>query len=374
MLVQDTISIHTMLEELISEEGNLCVSMIIPAAGLPSEPVARKACAMQFASECYSQLRAGHPGKAEPLIECIDTFLQHTEFTASPFALGIYASIHVQHVINLPFTVAEKLVIGNRFGLRELLYARQLAMPYHLVLLDDKQILVLDGALDHLQLVMQRAFPPGVHNSLDRLPGNRTRTAGTSPMNTTFINHERECKDVVFQEIDRALDKHDPESSFIIVCGCKRVAAPFVNHTRHAGQITSVIYDNFTGIKYSELVTFLWPDIESCLEEKLQEELEQFEEMHGEGRALEGLKDVWPAVVEDLGETLLVERDYSTMGYLNKHFTQQLYLYPPPFPFITLPDAVEHLLEGALKKNLKLVLTNNDRLLRYGRIGLVTAI
>lgn len=373
MLPQQSRSIQEKLKELTSEEGTPCLSIVIPAAGLSSNPDTRKAYVLELAREAYTQLKIQYPSKARSLIECVDSFIRGVEWNASPFGLGIYASIKVQHIINLPFEVTEKVLINNHFALPELLYAQQLSTPYFLVLLDDKQARVLYGELDQLHQVLHRLIPSEIKTALDRLPGKRTRTAGISPMSVTYTNHARERKDVVFQEIDRVLEEYATETSLIIVCGSKWVAVPFVNRTKHAEQITSVIYDNATEKEESELVTSFWPDLLSCFHEKVGEELEVFEVMRGEGRALPGLATVWAAVMEDQGATLLVERDYTAPAFLARHSERLLYLSPPPIPHIAIPDAVDLLLVHALKKGLKVVITENNRLLTYDHIGLITS-
>ena len=98
----------------------------------------------------------------------------------------------------------------------------------------------------------------------------------------------------------------------------------------------------------------------------------EFEERRSQGRGVFGLAEVWKAVKERKAMLLLVEKDFSVHGFLQEKDDINLYLNPPRKKYHILPDAVHVLMEAILEQQGSVILMDNDSLIKYQRIALVT--
>jgi hypothetical protein len=283
----------------------------------------------------------------------------------------MYLSENNRYWTAFPFPVMEKIIIGPRFDLRDLLFRQQLAIPYYVLQLQEKSAHLYTGNLDQLTEVTTD-FPIDLSDDYEYDPPSRSTSLAGDAHVKNFekdkFSLEKKRTEAFFHQADELLNDYLKEE-VLIICGTKRSCSSFLNRSRHGSNVISVIHGNYSA---HELAGLAWSAIRSATFEKMLDALGIFEEKTGEGKAESGLVPVWEAVAEGRGRTLLVEKDLQLSAFLDAGFSDQLYLRQPKHPFIHLPDAVSALIESMLDKNGKVVFMENGMLQKYGGVALVT--
>lgn len=103
-----------------------------------------------------------------------------------------------------------------------------------------------------------------------------------------------------------------------------------------------------------------------------QQLIVEFKEKIGEGRGVMGIREIWKAAKEGNALQLMVEKDFSLPGFLTERNEYNLHLQSIIMPHQVLADAVDDLMEIVLEKKGHVVLLENDALVDYQRIALIT--
>jgi hypothetical protein len=140
----------------------------------------------------------------------------------------------------------------------------------------------------------------------------------------------------------------------------------------HANNIISVLNGNYNQLTEPEFSKLMWPSLEAYIHEQMIDEINDYNEKIGEGLAEEGIVPVWDAVSGGRGQTLLVEKNYRVKGFSAALNPCQLFLQAPQQKHSVLEDAVNDLAEMVLKKNGKIVFTEDGMLNEHKHIALVT--
>ena len=122
------------------EKGKICVSIIVPTHRLSPERRVDKLeveRALDNARQ-FLQFKYAEPN-IKPLLQALDELYQDIDFTHNSDGLGLYVSPNIKFSVQFPFPVEEKVMVGDNFELRDLLYKVNYANPYFVLLLTEKR-------------------------------------------------------------------------------------------------------------------------------------------------------------------------------------------------------------------------------------------
>ena len=121
----------------------------------------------------------------------------------------------------------------------------------------------------------------------------------------------------------------------------------------------------------SELARLVWPLMQDHLARQRAQALMELEKAVGARQYAPGLGEVWRAVQEGRGATLLVEQDYHCPARLD---ASGLHLTPADDPTApdVIDDAVDDLIATMLDKGGRAVFVDRDALQAYQSIALIT--
>lgn len=171
---------------------------------------------------------------------------------------------------------------------------------------------------------------------------------------------------------DHLLDKHLKGADIVVLCGPKRYTSAFLNRTIHARKIISVLNGSYNRLNEKDFSILVWPSLRAFIHEKVVDEINEYSEKMGEGLTEEGIVDVWTAITEGRGETLLVEKNYEVKGYIADAHPWQLCMRPPKGNFTVIPDVINTLLESLMEKNGRVIFTEEKALDRHQHIAVIT--
>lgn len=363
------------LKMLRQEKGKTCISIIIPFQNLfPGQKTGKQH--LDKAIEALSdQLKSNYPTEADALIESVADLYKQIDLEHEEGGLGLFVSENVSHYTWFPFSVIEKILIGNSFELRDLLYKQQYSIPYYVLYFDKNAARLYSGNQKQLQELKNKAFP---------LQYNDEYAYETAPVSSSYHRDPRvkrfersqvqtERFESFFHEADELLSLYIEGAKALILCGSKFYTSAFVNRCSCAEKIISIINGNYEWFKKKDLINIVWPAVEVFTHDKMMDEITGFEDKVREGLAEEGIAQVWKAVAENRGVTLLIEKDFHIHGFLETKYTGQFYVHRPKYPSVVIPNAINELVEMALDKNNKVVFVENGLLKNHQNIALITS-
>ena len=150
-------------EELLDmqkEKGKICISIIVPTHRLSPERRVDKLEVERAINNAKESLQYRYPeSNINPLLQAIDDLYETIDFTHNSDGLGLYVSPNTKLAVQFPFPVEEKVMVGDNFELRDLLYKVNYANPYFVLLLTEKEVRLFEGTWDDLNEIKDSNFP-----------------------------------------------------------------------------------------------------------------------------------------------------------------------------------------------------------------------
>jgi hypothetical protein len=366
-------------EDLIAlqkEKGSICISVIVPAHRLSPERRGDKK-EMENAIEKARRLLYDKytEEKTEPLIRALNDLFNTIDFTHNAEGVGLFVSPRIQFSVQFHFPVQEKIMVADRFEIRDLLYETFNAEPYFILLLSEKGAGFFKGSGNSLSEIRDNNFPIGYEEEYAYAKPARSSSYSGHSHVKIYEKDKSEMEKIrlsdFFRKVDNRLEKYLNRETALVVCGVERELSLFLGVSNHKKNIAGKISGNYSHYNESELAGLVWPVIRLHFKERQKQLLKEFEEKTGQHLAISGIGEIWEATKEGKPFKLLVEKDFRVPGFIieNDH---HLYLSPPQKPHKILPDTIDVLIELVLEKNGQVYFMDNGMLADYGRIALIT--
>lgn len=364
------------LSLLKAEKGKICVSIIVPAHRLSPERRADKP-ELKKAIEKAGQLLLYKYSKneTEPLLKAVDELYKTIDFTHNPDGFGLYVSPNVRLLVQFPFPVEEKVMVGDNFELRDLLFMVNYANPYFVLLLTEQGGRLLEGRWNNLLEIKDNNFPMEYEDDYAYAkPAHSSSYAGYSHVKD-FEKDKSQMEAIrlrdFFRKLDKTLDDYLIKGHPLIIFGVEKELSLFNGVSSHNQSIIDKIAGSYNYDNEKQLSDLAWPAMRTHLENECKKLVKEFEEKIGEGLGVTGIQDIWSAVQEGKAFKLLVEKDYRTPGFLTEN-KYHLYIRPPKKRHKVLPDAVDDIIENVMEKNGHVFFVDNGMLKDYNRMVLIT--
>lgn len=364
------------LSALLSEKGNICVSVIVPthrtspgrrADNLNTRTAIEKA--EQLLKMKYSS------GIALPLMDRLRELFRQIDFDHNEDGIGLFVSSKVCHHISFPFPVEEKVVAGNSFEVRDVLYKVNYSDPYYALLLTEQGAQLFRGSWTELEVIKDKQFPIAYEEEYVYNPPGRSMSYAGYAHVKSFEKDKSELGMIryrnFFRRVDKMLNGYIANNVPLIILGVEKLLALFKNISSHQKQFAGKITGSYRYFNLKQLSDLISPVIFGHLQNERAELVDEFMEKTGRHLAAIGIQDIWSAAMEGKAFKLLVEKDYRCPGFLGEN-SYHLYLQPPQMPHTVLTDAVDDLIELVLEKEGRVFFVDNGLLKDYKRIGLIT--
>jgi hypothetical protein len=364
------------VQDLSQPQHGPCLSMIIPTHREGVEHK-RDQLALRQLTEKARLLLLEQYGKSEslPILQQLEDILLQVDFTHNEDGLGIFISPSLQRIIRFPFEVETKLMAGDNFEIRDVLYKSRLAQLYYVLVLTEKTARLLEGHLTDLKEVRDQHFPEHlVDDYLYEKPARSTSYTGYAQEKSTEKDkstlEEIRLKSYL-REVDQGLRPYLFPTTPLIVTGAKEILSAFRQITDHTDNLKGTVVGSFGKTPLTEIALLAWNQMLRYTAEQHLALLKEFEEQFGQGKATSGLHAIWNAVQEGRGRKLLVEKDYRTPGFI-AHDSDALFRHAPNVPHRTLPDVIDDIIEKMLEKQGEVVMVENGLLEDYDHMALIT--
>jgi hypothetical protein len=361
---------------LLRERGNICISVIVPTHRLSSERKVDRYEVEKLASHAKLLLQNKYTeSEGKPLVAALDAAVRSLDYNHNTEGLGIFISKNVQMVVRFPFPVREKVMVGDNFEIRDVVYMTKYAVPYYVLMLSEKRIRLFQGQGSSLLEIKGEQFPFEYRETYEY----NTPSRGSSTFNAQMrsFEHDKSTLEHVrisdfFRAADGILGEYLVPGNILVLMGVEKSLSLFEQTTDHKDHIMGKIQGNYDHQSLSELHRLVDEPISNFRRKCWTDAVESFRERIGEGLGVTGIQDIWTVVQEGRGRTLLVEKDFKIPGFVEHHNGHFLELRPPVESHDILPDAVDELIEKVLTTGGDILFTDNDALAEYHGMALIT--
>lgn len=362
---------------LLHKPKGICISIIVPAHRLSPERRTDRERLEKAIQRAKGYLMANYSqDEIKPLVKAIDELYSRLDFNHNEEGIGLFVAPGIRQLVQFFFPVKEKVMVGESFDIRDLLYQEYYAGPYIVLMLNEKEARLFQARSNALEEVHDARFPKKHEAQYEYQRPVYGSANGKNAFTKSIEKDKSQLEEIRYESflklVDDALSNYVTGDTPLIITGAQKDLAYFNKVTRHVENIAGLLPGNYAHLSINELGKMTWNIMKSFLNVVKQKEIGELEGRTGNRNCLTGILDIWEAVQEGRGLKLLVEKDYAMAGFLKKDNDYQLYLHPPKEPHRILPDAINSLIETVLEKNGKVILLENKSLQAYQRMALVT--
>ena len=295
------------------------------------------------------------------------------DFIHTGKGIGIFISENISHIENFPFEVAEKIIIGDSFETRDMLYKEHYLAQYFVLALTMNSVRLFKGK-DGMHIeIHDKNFPKEYHDDFIY-----EKTAFGSSYSYSLKNTEKD-KSVIkmirlkdfYHEVDKTLSEYLTGEIPLIISGVAKCLSSFLEITAHQKAIITQISGNYSDKKKKEFEMKTWKKVlqhQSNAENILIKDLEN---KYKTKQLVTGMKEVWKTAQEGKGLLLAVEKDFRQQGF-ERSSDKKIFVDGNGSPLKMHSDAVDDLIELVLEKNGTVTFLKNGALKKMQRVALLT--
>lgn len=363
--------------QLENASGNVCVTVIIPTHRLSPDRRADRLTLKRAVDQAIDQLRYKYDVEliARSLSANLKQLAEEADLLHNYDGLGLYVSTGIKKIIRFPFHVTGKVLVSDRFDLRDLWYKTQLSSAYNVLLVTEKDVKFWQGHADHVEQILDKNIPEAYHDEyIYEHPSRSTSYAGYAHVKNfekdSGVIQEHRLK-AFLRQVDHSIHKYIMGDQPLVLLAPPKIVSWYRDVARKIPGLTSTIEGSYSNLNQTQIASLVWPLIYQHYQSAFEKEIAKANELLGNHRAVFGIEACWRAAVDGNAYKLLVEKDYHTMGYSLKN-GRQLFLNPPSLPHNNINDAVHELITIVKSKKGKILFGENDSLHNYGRVVLLT--
>ncbi|MEX1238930.1 MAG: hypothetical protein WEB30_04405 [Cyclobacteriaceae bacterium] len=363
------------IDLMLSEKGNPCISMIIPTHRYTRDRMQNPEL-IEKAIQKARKLLADSTWPKEKIRQLENKFeliLQRIDLIRLQEGLAIFISPNTLKVHLLPFPVKEKVVVGQKFEMRNLFYFAQFLQPYYLLVVSKKRIRLLKGTGGDLQELTNDDFPRQYVEEYEYAPPSigSSSSAGLKAFERDkSIVQETRLKSFL-RRADQILNKYLKEDTLLFVAGVEEELVSFEQVSHHLNHLAGRIPGNYDFNAIHPLAEIAWKKMKEVVRASNKELLMELQEEIGTKMAAVGIRNVWHAAMEGKGLALLLEKDYEVIAYRNREDKSEIFLTAAGEKSEIVVDAAGELIEMVREKGGKVVILENGELEEYQNIAMI---
>jgi hypothetical protein len=299
-----------------------------------------------------------------PLLENLDQLCEAIDYEHALDGLALFVNQDFARKFYLPFPVKERVIVGDSFATRDLVFALNRSHRYWVLALSEQPTRLYEGALDTLMEVTAGGFPM-THEG----PGGAEPLPGGFGISRSAYRDERHRQ--FFRQVDAAfggLAKDDPLP--LVVVGVDRYRAFFNEVSNNKSLILTTLTGSHDNTSAHELGKLVWPLVQEAMAKRRREVFQALDAAVSARKTASGMGEVWRMAQEGRGATLLVEEDFH---YPARVDATGLHLEPADDPTApdVIDDAVDDLIETVLAKGGRVVFVDNGTLENHQRVAMI---
>lgn len=362
------------LEELKNNVSTPCVSVIIPSHKISSDRTVDELEVKKMLNKAKKLVfdTYGSKNGGEEITNKLFNLAENIDYLHNDFGLGFFVSPNISHLVKFPFPVNEKVVVGNNFQIRDMIYLAETMINYYVLSINEKEIKLYEGNGENLKLIKDNDFPiqfiddyEYTHTSLGSSYGYSLKS---TEKDKSIVREQR--LSAFYKVADEKISKYLITNTPLILAGSSKDLGYFKKVSTNYKYVVGKVKGNYiyeSNQKFGQLTFEKIKDYLKTEEDKL---LKRLDDAIGKKLAVFGIVNVWKASKEGKGLILLAEKDYEIPGFVTED-DSEIFLHPPKKSHEIIEDAVDDVMETVLEKNGKVIIVENGNLSRFEGIALI---
>jgi hypothetical protein len=291
--------------------------------------------------------------------------------------LAFFANKNVAARYELPFAVADRIVVDSIFEIREIFKALQRLPQYWVLALSEKPSRLFRGTHDALHEIIEPAqdefgndkdgFPynyvaPDVRNPHEMMGDHLMRDA----------RHFDECKEKFFERVFKLADRFFKAEHLPLIVIADEKNYSLFKKVSHDYPVAEHVHGDYCKRSAYEIAQVVWPAIEKYLADEIAKKIVDFsEKAMGSKKHAVGFADVWAAAQDGRVHELLLEEDFSIAGTPDPLDKFKYLLLEGP-KSASNPDIINDLIEIVLSKgDATVTFCKPGSLEKYGHVAAI---
>jgi len=325
------------------------------------DPIRVRNLVEQAASRLYKEFSKR---EIAPLLERLDKLAEGIDYNHTLNGLGLFVNRDFALAIQMPFTLNERVNVGDTFLTRDLVFAMNRTPRYWTLVLSEKPTRLFTCTNDVMVEIQEGGFPI-THEG----PGGEAPLPGGFGIKKSAYRDEYHRK--FFRQIDAALTLFLTDDPLpLVVVGVDRFLSFFNEVTKHKDLIVATLQGSHDKTSSYELHQLVWPLVKSALSEQRQQVFTELDKAIGENKCASTIGEVWRLAKEGRGRLLLVEEDFHFSARVDETDMTLIPADDTTAPDV-IDDAVDVIIETVLDKQGKVVFVENGQLESHQRIALI---
>ena len=239
----------------------------------------------------------------EGILDQINQKLEGHNHNYNLDSLAIFATLEEAHILKLPFQTASRVVIDERYALREFIRELNNGQGYYLLAVNRDQARLIEAyndqvnhEFDHSDELQNSTFPIQYDNgAIDR----NNDTAEENAFKEYLNRVDKSVQEVYNQNNLPVFIVADPRTSALYeqVCDNKRVIAATVNSNQHQGSAQDLVND-------------IQEHVHQHRQQQQIELLDKIGQARGQNQLLEDFTQIYAGTVEGRIKELFVRKGY----------------------------------------------------------------
>lgn len=299
-----------------------------------------------------------------PLLDGLEKLTKDIDYRYTLDGLALFVNRDFARAFQLPFTLKERVNVGETFLTRDLVFAMNRTARYWTLVLSEKPTRLYEATRGDLIEIQEGGFP-----ILHTGPGGEQPLPGGFGIKKSAYRDEYHRQ--FFRHIDAALKPFMADDPLpLAVVGVDRFLAFFNEVTNYRDSIVTTLKGSHDKTSPHELGKLVWPLVKDALAAQRQQVVSELNKAVSEGKSVSTIGEVWRLASEGRGQLLLVEEDFhfpARVDQTGRHLT--------PADDVTAPDviddAVDEIIETVLRTQGRVVFVENGQLETHQRIALI---
>lgn len=362
------------LNELKKNIETPCVSVIMPTHPLASDhnldDIELKKIFSKAKDLVYA--KCGKKNGGEEVLEKLKVLSENIPLSVKGRGIGLFVSPNVSQLVSFPFSVREKVVVGNNFEVRDVIYLADSLITYYVLLINDKELKLFEGSGEELKLVKNIDFPAHFIDDYEYAHTSLGSSYGYSLKSTEKDKSVvKEQRFYTFLKLaDQKLAKLLADNTPLIISGSVKELSTFKKVSINYKSVVGKINGNYNHENIHKLGELSFEKIRAHQLFEEDATLKRLENAKAKKLAVTEIENVWSAAMEGKGMILLVEKDFAVTGYITED-KSTLFLSPPDGDYEIITDAVDDVMELVLNKKGKVIIVDNNKLKDFGGIAMI---
>ncbi|MBC8162525.1 MAG: hypothetical protein H7Z42_15045 [Roseiflexaceae bacterium] len=303
---------------------------------------------------------------AETVLSALEQLAETIDHEHNLDGLALFVSANLVHSYRLPFSLPERVIVGESFFIRDLVYAYNRTPHYWVLALSEQPTRLFDAVRDDLEEITTGSSFPLTHTG----PGGASRLPGGQGVNRSAYrdDHMR----AFMRSVDQALGRYlvaDPLP--VVLVGVDRWLSFFREVSNNNEYILTTLTGSHDTTSAYDLGQLVWPLAREDLAVRRSAIFGELQTAVGGQRSASTLGEVWRCAHEGRGATLVVEEGYHQAARIDQRGLLQLLPAGEALATTDLDDAVDEVIVTVLEKGGRVVFVDDGTLDDHSRIALI---